>query len=179
MQVVLIILLLFLNFELFSQSSSTFTEKPNNESKINDETFLGLKKYDATNAMICSIIPGGGQIYNESYWKAGLLFGAGVALTANLIYNDNQFVETRELIASGNYSGVTLDNLNRLKEDYRDTRDRTGFFILVLYLASTVDAYVGAKLSEFDVNDELSFYMNATPLGVQAGIKINFYSIFK
>lgn len=169
MQVIIAFLLLFSSFAV-SQSSSTFD---NSEKK--ETTFFGLQKNDPTNAMLLGIIPGGGQIYNGSYWKAALLFGGGIALTANVVYNNRQFNQAQELISNNKYSGNTLENLKLEREFYRDTRDRMGFFILILYLVSTVDAYVGAKLNQFDVGDDISFYAAQNSLGMQVGIRVNIF----
>jgi hypothetical protein len=155
-----------------SQSDSTYLVTNANSNK---SWIFGLEKNNPTNAMICSIIPGGGQVYNEQYWKAGLLFGAGIALTTNLIYNDSRFVETRALISSGNFTGNALENLKLEREYHRDIRDRMGFFILVLYIVSTVDAFVGANLSSFDVDDNISFFMDARNNHFYAGVKFNLF----
>ncbi|MDC1068356.1 DUF5683 domain-containing protein [Candidatus Kapabacteria bacterium] len=177
MQVIIniIILILAINNGLIAQSSSTFLNSEPSINEKSEKAIFGLEKNNTTNAIIFSIIPGGGQVYNKSYWKAGLLFGGGLALTANLIFNDNNFVKTRDLISSGDFTGTVLDNLKLEKEFYQDTRDRMGFFILVLYLVSTVDAYVGATLNVFDVDDNISFYSNTDSFSSKVGISFKIY----
>mgnify|MGYP006281627607 CR=1 FL=1 len=134
-------------------------------------------------------LPGAGQIYVESYWKAPLFIGAAGALGYLIVDNHNQFMEfsdiyenlkTRrddlrqrienlpegedpsELRSQLNIVADSADFMRQKKEVYRDNRDLSGLYLLGVYLLSAVDAYVGAHLYDFTVSDDLAIYLLPT-----------------
>jgi hypothetical protein len=57
------------------------------------------------------------------------------------------------------YNGTDLyekDLLYRTREYYRDYRDLNVLYLVGIYIISAVDAYVGANLYDFNVDDNLS-----------------------
>ena len=52
--------------------------------------YISLKGQDnpksPTKAMLFSIIPGGGQVYNEDYWKAPIMFGGAAVVFGSALY---------------------------------------------------------------------------------------------
>ena len=120
------------------------------------------------------VVPGWGQIYVEKYWKAPIFFAGAGALVYSIIWNNSKFSDYQsqydriKLEDPQNLSALSL--LNRQKEYYRDNRDRSYFFLAVVYLVAAMDAYVGAHLFDFDVSDKLAiqispFYQNQPKLG--------------
>ncbi len=78
-----------------------------------------------------AILPGWGQVYNESYWKA-----AGyLAVNAYLLY--------RAHLADVRYR--TTD-----RTLYRDRRSRFSWYFGLAYVVNMADAFAGAYLYEFD-----------------------------
>lgn len=140
------------------------------------------EKKSPMTALYLSAIPGMGQYYVESYTKASIFFAGSVTLTALMIKYNNDFVLERDKLSKiidprvNSYENIDISrssekhiSLNGFSYDknefnyimnkrelYRDNRDRMGFFLGVVYLISAVDAFVGANLYEFDVNDNLS-----------------------
>lgn len=146
-----------------------------------------VHKPDAGKAVwLGAIVPGAGQIYNGSYWKLPIVYGAfmgcGYAIstmqgrysgykTAYLdLYNDVQAGTVSE-DASKSYiavlpDGYTLTNvggettwMNTLKNRqsiYRRYRDYSILAIVAVYALSLVDAYVDAQLFDFDISPNLS-----------------------
>lgn len=152
-----------------------------------DTTTFVMKK-SPTTALLYSIIPGGGQLYVESYIKAPLFFGVAATMGAFIVINNTKFIENRDLalslinpsekqqVESGNgefnqlplYTGNSyqLSLAKQRKEFYRDNRDRLLMYFIVVYGLSMVDAYVGAHLYDFDVKDNIGLNYNPQTNGM-------------
>ena len=148
------------------------------------------RKPDAVKAVWLGVIfPGAGQIYNRSYWKLPIVYGAfmgcgyavdrmqnrynGYKLAYVDIYNDIQNGTVTE-DPSKSYiavlpDGYTLSNvggastwMNTLKNRqsvYRRYRDYSILATVVVYALSLVDAYVDAQLFDYDISPDLSIHM--------------------
>jgi hypothetical protein len=137
-----------------------------------------------------SVIPGWGQYYNEEYWKAPILFGAAVGLGGLIYYYNSEFNSFSDQLESATKTGtkIPIDSPDDLSDTYypikkhlltdlqfrqlkankelnRDNRDMMAFYLLGVYVISAVDAYVGAHLYDFNVDDELSYNMNVNKFG--------------
>ena len=105
-----------------------------------------------------AVIPGAGQIYNHDYWKAPLIWGLSAYWIYEWVQLNKDYVQYRDLyyqsIAALPPSG---DNQYlRIRDFYRDERDKFAWFLGALYIVNLVDAYVGAHLYDFDVTPTLS-----------------------
>ncbi|GAB5465102.1 MAG: hypothetical protein Kapaf2KO_05380 [Candidatus Kapaibacteriales bacterium] len=121
-----------------------------------------------TSAIYWSIIPGGGQYYNEDYLKSGLFLTSASVLTGLIIYNYSKFnplqdrydslEETLSNMQTSDPEYVNLQaeqsSVLRRKEVFRDNAHLSIFFLGMSYFIATMDAYVGAHLYDFDVDDE-------------------------
>ena len=155
-----------------------------------DSTFY--KKPDAVKAVWLGVIcPGAGQIYNKSYWKLPIVYGAfmgcGYAIswtqnrysnfkTAYLdLYNDIQAGTVSE-DPSKSYIAVIPDgyNLQRVggantwvktldnqHQTFRRYRDYSILAVVIVYALSLIDAYVDAQLFDYDISPDLS--LNVEP----------------
>ena len=150
-----------------------------------DSTFY--KKPDAVKAVWLGVIcPGAGQIYNKSYWKLPIVYGAfmgcGYAIswtqnrysnfrTAYLdLYNDIQAGTVSEdpsksyiaVIPDGydlqrvGGANTWMNTLNNRHQTFRRYRDYSILAIVVVYALSLIDAYVDAQLFDFDISPDLS-----------------------
>jgi hypothetical protein len=103
-----------------------------------------------------AILPGLGQIYNESYWKAPVIWGIMGYFISVWINQNNLYKEYRDLfedsITEDNPGGN--DQFYTLREFYRDQRNDFAIYIVLTYLLNLVDAYVDAHLFDFDVSPE-------------------------
>lgn len=133
-----------------------------------------------------AIIPGYGQIYNRSYWKLPIVYGAfaGCAYAvgwANGQYSDYK-TAYRDLYTDSQQGAVTddpsksyiailpkgysLDNvggastwmqtLNSRQNNYHRYRDLSIVASVLVYALSLIDAYVDAQLFDFDISPDLS-----------------------
>lgn len=103
------------------------------------------------------VLPGWGQYYVESYWKAPIFTAATGVLVYFIIDNHNKYANYRDKINAGDYANDLEKSLLRRKRDYYlDNRDISGLYLLGVYLLASVDAYVGAHLYDFTVDESLS-----------------------
>lgn len=148
-----LVLLLFvlISFSVFGQ------EKKNPEH---------VKPHSPGRAMLYSIIPGGGQIYNQKYWKVPVLY-AGLAATVYAIdFNNVRYERFKEAlekrsdedydILTDKYKNLSDKSLENLSDSYRNDRDLSIFIGVGIYAINILDAYVDAHFFEFDVSDDLS-----------------------
>ena len=171
----LFIVLMVLPLAMHAQNDSIYYRKP-----------------DAIKAVwLGTICPGAGQIYNKSYWKLPIVYGAfmgcGYAIswtqnryssfrTAYLdLYNDVQAGTVTE-DPSKTYIAVIPDGydltrvggastwmktLNNHQQIYRRYRDYSIVAIVVAYALSLIDAYVDAQLFDYDISPDLT--LNVEP----------------
>ncbi len=103
------------------------------------------------------IIPGWGQIYVESYWKAPLFLAAAAGMAGLIVYNNNLFQDyTRRIDNLTEPSDSELRVMKSTREFYRDSRDLAALYMLGVYVVAAVDAYVGAHLYDFNVDENIS-----------------------
>ncbi len=119
-------------------------------------------------AVAFSVVPGGGQLYNGSYWKAPIVWGVQAYFVSQWIINNKDYrfyrSEYSNSITSLNPDGNAT--LRSLRDAYLDQRDSFAWYIAGTYLLSMLDAYVDAELSGFDVSPNLS----ATPAGTTVAV---------
>lgn len=157
------------------KTDSTFKPMPT-ERTIGDIDKNGLTK-DPYTAMYWSIIPGGGQFYNEDYLKSGLFFASASVLTGVAIMNYSRFFPLQEQYDNNKVllENMAEDDPDRLsietenarllgvKEVYRDNAHLSLFLLGISYFIATMDAYVGAHLYDFDVGEDSQAYLNLYP----------------
>ena len=150
------------------------------------------RKPDAVKAVwLGAIAPGAGQIYNGSYWKLPIVYGAfmgcGYAIstmqngytdykTAYLdLYNDVQAGTVTEdptksyiailpdgyTLSNVGGSGTWMNTLKNRQSIYRRYRDYSILATVVVYALSLIDAYVDAQLFDFDISPNLT--LNVEP----------------
>ena len=91
-------------------------------------------------AVLHSLIPGGGQLYNGKYGKAVILFAAEVFV----IY---KFIENRNI-----YNNYDENDYPLSQERYRQKRNKYAWWIGFVYIYSLLDALVDSHLSTFEEN---------------------------
>ena len=156
------------------------------KTKLQNDSFPSPRK-----ALLYSIIPGGGQIYNRKLWfiKLPIVYG-GFAFGGYLIgFNGDQYSQFREAY-SRRVNGLAIDNpkipeyvtTQRLKE-IRDgaykALQESYVFTAVWYILTAAEAFTAAHLAHFDVRDDLSFRLKPSfePVGGNAvgiGIQMRF-----
>jgi len=175
---------------VFANQDTIYVHHPDSAAKEDEyKYYIDLtKKPDAIKAVwLGTIFPGAGQIYNKSYWKLPIVYGAfmgcGYAISWNQnryssyktayidLYNDIQAGSVSE-DGSKSYIAVIPEGydlarvggqstwLNTLKNQqniYRRYRDISILATVVVYALSLIDAYVDTQLFDFDITPDLSF----------------------
>ncbi|MFY0653977.1 MAG: hypothetical protein JXQ96_18190 [Cyclobacteriaceae bacterium] len=133
------------------------------------ETFQSISTRDPNKASLyAAVFPGLGQIYNRQYWKLPFVYG-GLMIFGHYINNRHSLynafrnaylAETDNDDSTVNPFGARFGSattLERNAEQLRRDRDYLMIIGTLYYLISIVDAHISAHLSEFNVNDDLSF----------------------
>lgn len=121
-----------------------------------------------------ALLPGAGQVYNESYWKAPVIAGVGVYFTSRWLHYNRLAQEAREKYDASRETDQSGDQRQlQLREFYKSERDTYTWYLLILYILNVADAFVDASLYDFDVGDDLS--VRITPEGpARVGVRITF-----
>lgn len=132
----------------YAQSAS---DSLNNFQK-SDSTFVMTKSPWGAVAR-SALIPGWGQLYNESYWKIPVVWG--VLGWFGYLYNENNklYKEYKTLYSESLSEGAGNSYYRDARDVYRDERDKYALILGISYLLNLVDAYVDAQLFDFDVQE--------------------------
>lgn len=132
--------------------------------KIIGETIAvqkGKKYYDPRKASTRSaIIPGWGQIYNDSWWKVPIVYGSlGVAIHFVGV-NEGLRNDNLALVAEERAKDIPDDNAIRVyqrrADNWRKNRDLVFLTMAGLYALQIIDAAVDAHLKGFNVDEDLA-----------------------
>lgn len=119
-----------------------------------------------TTAILWSIIPGGGQMYNHDYWKVPVFLGAAAWFGYRIVHFHGLFRDMDDSISrAGSGNASTIAFLKFQRESYRDDRDLNFAYLLMVEVLGMIDAYVGAHLYDFTV-DEVEGKVEFSPTGV-------------
>jgi len=99
------------------------------------------------------LLPGGGQIYNREYVKAGVVIGLQAALVATAVYHDGK---------RDDYTQLAEDALNPLDQqynqiladDYRDKFRSDIWWIGITAALSAIDAWIDSHLLDYESEKE-------------------------
>lgn len=121
---------------------------------------------DPTKAMLLSLaIPGGGQLYNESYYKAAGVFSLQAYFIGQTVYHHNLMNDYRDKMkeASGADKAYYRAKSNRLY----DKRQNDFWWLGSILFLSVVDAFVDAHLYNFEEKkDEVHLIFDNEKIGV-------------
>ncbi len=138
---------------------------------------FGLKMTKPAKAgLLSALLPGTGQIYNRSWWKLPLVYGAvGGTVYGEIHYQRlyRSFADVYNARTDGDSTTnvETALTLNRTDEFvkrgvivFRRQRDSFVGWIALAYGMQILDAVVTAHLRDFDVSDDLSLHWEPTLL---------------
>lgn len=150
------ILLILLTFTSFGQQNINNTSE--------DSVFV-MQKSPWQAVLMSAVVPGLGQIYNQSYIKAPIIWGVGVALYLGWKWNNDRYKTYQQLF----YQNPGLTKYRNVRDFYRDQRDLFTIYMGIAYLLNLVDAYVDAQLFDFNVNE--NYYTKQPMLGIRVKLK--------
>ena len=134
------------------------------------------------------IVPGLGQIYNQSYWKLPIVYGAFMGCAYAISWNGGMYNDYktayRDILTDTELStdpsrsynailppGYTIESmggrtqytatLNSRQNRYRRFRDISIAATVAVYVLTIIDAYVDAQLFDFEISPDLT--LNVSP----------------
>jgi len=143
---------------------------------------FGLKMTKPAKAgLLAALLPSAGQIYNRSWWKLPLVYGAvGGTLYGQRLYQSRY----REFATVYNNRTDNDPNNNNPEDESERTRGRSNDFVkggvivyrrqrdafigwvALTYSMQILDAVVDAHLRDFDISDDLALHWEPTMLRV-------------
>ena len=146
-------------------------------------------KPDPRKALLYSIVPGLGQIYNRKYWKLPIIYSGYIGCFYSITWNHNSWKdyseaymeladlpenrknEAKKWLAFVSPNVTSLDQigagavenyLKNNKDNSRRFRDLSIIITAALYFLTFIDAYVDAQLYDFDISPDLSMKVRPT-----------------
>ncbi|WP_116789243.1 DUF5683 domain-containing protein [Flavobacterium psychrotrophum] len=160
--------ILFILAAILLTSISSFAQQKEEKDTVAVTVPKVAYKYNALApskaAFYSAILPGLGQIYNKSYWKAPIVWGGiGIGIYS-YSFNQGKYNEYRnaykDLLAgkvlTGELAGLDEDRLRRAQKFHQRNRDLSALVSVGLYLLNIVEANVDAHLKQFNVDDNLT-----------------------
>ena len=130
-------------------------------------------------AIMSTILPGSGQVYNKKYWKVPIVYAGlgafGYFFVLNLksynTYakeiikrNDTTFKKSQWTVTPAMPANYAAKDLLVMANQDRRYAELSAVGFLVFYSFQIVDAYVDGHLFTFDVSDDLSLKVEPTIL---------------
>ena len=116
---------------------------------------------------LATFIPGAGQIANQKYWKAPVVWGGMAYCISSIDYNLTQLDAARaHLIELENDPATDFNALQSARSEeafYRRNRDLSWFALVGVHALSILDAHVDANLLSFDVSENLALHLRPVP----------------
>ena len=148
---------------LFAYSQEISSPK---QSRVKVSDSVEVAKHSPTAAMLWSIIPGGGQIYNKKYWKVPIIYGlldvSCFFLTkyaSDMMLYRTEFINRRdghtELLLPS-LADIPDENILAMKQKAQRNMEICIAATAIIYTLNFIDAMVDAHLYYFDVSDDLS-----------------------
>jgi hypothetical protein len=120
----------------------------------------GLTPKSPLGAVLRSLaIPGWGQLYVQQYWKAPIFFAGAVVMYYYVFKHNKDYLDYSsqyDKLKETSPNSIELYYLKSKKENARDNRDISIFFLCGVYALAMLDSYVDAHLFNFNVNENLS-----------------------
>jgi hypothetical protein len=131
---------------------------------------------DMKTAVLWGLFPGGGQIFNRDFGKAGLVYMgilgaiASVSSSQNMV---NYYLDRKHLVEKENPKSEEYDRITERITYYRKNRNTYIWGGVLIYLYSIADAAVDALLSDFDNPLHMVVLLNFNG-GAQALMSLDF-----
>lgn len=149
-----------------SDSDSGFSSWMKARTRAAQEYYFGnTYPYAGRSALLSTIMPGAGQVYNRQSWKLGLVWG-GIGFTLyNLDQNLSQYRRFRDayrMSVMGEEHALSFLSENALKsyrDQFRSNLELNYIALGAVYLLNIAEAFISGHLAGFDVSEDLSFHI--------------------
>jgi hypothetical protein len=136
---------------------------------------------DPKKALMFSVFPGGGQIYNKKWWKLPIVYAGMGGMVYLIDRNSTEYLYFKRAYRRSvrglphDLSGRGgLDNPTTLKR-FRDQADKNAQYsymgLIAVFGLAAMDAFVDAHLRTFDVSDDLSLELGVREMGVGVALR--------
>ncbi len=152
------------------------------------ETKPVITSHNPTKALLLSLLPGAGQIYNGQAWKIPIIYGAlgGVGYFTYTYYKSMKSFKDEYLSRrAGNepqLDGYTNYPVSSIYNLYQSNNKSFQTFVLItvaVYGLNLIDAYVFGHLYDFQVSDDLSLNLSpslapdySSPMGLSPAVQL-------
>lgn len=117
-------------------------------------------------AILSTILPGLGQIYNKKYWKLPIIYTALGLSGYAFVYNTKEYnkladeynfrIDNPDANPKDYPNITTTDQLQEYATQHLANKEWSVVFFVAFYALNIVDASVDAHFMNFDVNEDLS-----------------------
>lgn len=153
------------------------TQPPSRNKKTQTvQTTTVKKEHSATKALLWSLLPGAGQVYNHQAWKIPIIYGAfaGVGYFAYTNGTNMKKFKKEYLYRVNNggatqlagYSNYPTSNIYNLYQSYNQYFQLSLIIGAAFYGLNLIDAYVFGHLFDYDISDDISLRAAPTMLTV-------------
>ena len=135
-----------------------------------------VKEHSANKALVLSLFPGGGQIYNKQAWKVPVIYGA-LGTMGYFVYDNYQKmtlfkdeylyrVNNNGQILSSEWADYPTANIYNMYEAYNKNFQLMIIVSVAVYGINLIDAYVFGHLFDYQIDDDIS--MTVSPSVIPA-----------
>ena len=131
---------------------------------------------DMKTALLWGLLPGGGQIFNHDYGKAGLVYMGLLGAIASVSTSQNMvkyYLDRKHLVEKEDPKSEEYERITERVTYYRKNRNTYIWGGVLIYLYSIADAAVDALLSDFDSPLHMALLPNFSG-GAQAVMSLDF-----
>ena len=163
----------------FNPSKGIIVEKSKHQPEPTIEPIV-VKPHSARKALLLSLLPGAGQIYNHQAWKIPIIYAALGTMGYFVYSNYSQMVTFKEeylfrvnnpgqvkLVGFESYPNASIYNL------YQTYNQNFQLMIIIsagVYALNLVDAFVFGHLFDFQINDDLAFSLRPSLLSAPQSV---------
>lgn len=114
------------------------------------------------------LVPGLGQAYNNEYWKIPIYWGCLAGAVHFLDVNQTNYKRFKRIHNeattpdSGYKESISAQTALYYRDLYRRLRDYSILAVAGFYLLQVIDANVFSYMQDFEVNDDISLYVQPT-----------------
>ena len=182
------IFFIFFFFCFIGLQAQTIKDSTNTSAQSEIQLKSKTNRHSPKKATLLSLfIPGAGQVYNKKnwWWKIPIIYGTcGSLLYAGNFYQ-NQYNYFRLAYAERLTKGVNIDpyynryqtpTLQVIRDSYRDSRDQSYMWFVLVYAIQVLDATVEAHFVDFNMNENVSLkiqpQINMVGLNYTGGLQL-------
>ena len=180
----MLFLLLFSDMPSMKAMAQDTTFTPSVITPANAVVSVVVEEHSARKALLWSLLPGGGQVYNGQAWKVPVIYGAfaGMGYAIHYYYSRMTMFKDEYLYRVNNGGATNLDdyasyptsNIYNLYNSYNRNFQLMVIITVGIYALNLVDAYVFGHLYDFQISDDLSLSLSPSLLPTPGGFQPSF-----